>query len=136
MSTHFSKFNCYDAYVEEKRRNGLTLGATYERYTGHTMEEDGLVVHDAFGDVKATWKVFEAQQKAKPYGPEERLTEDNVLVMANFNGKEQPVFNIGKYRGISLKYLSEHNQNYLKWCINKSNFIQSTKDYIRKFINE
>ena len=131
----FSKFNCYDAYVEEKRRNGLTLGDTYKRYTNHTMEEDGLVVHDAFGDVKATWKVFEAQQKTKPYGPEERLTEDNVLVMANFNGKEQPVFNIGKYRELPISYISTVDQNYLRWCCSpEAKFVQSTKNYISKYI--
>ena len=131
----FTKFNCYDAYVEERRRNGLTLGATYERYTGKTMEDDGLAAHDAFSDVKATYKIFEAQQKEKEYGPEERLTEDNVLVMANFNGKEQPVFNVGKYKELPISYISTFDQNYLRWCVSdQANFVDSTKNYISKYI--
>jgi len=131
----FSQYKCYDAYIEERRRNGLTLGATYQRYVGHTMEEDGLEVHDAFGDVKATWKVFEAQQAEKEYGPEERLTEDNVLVMANFNGKEQPVFNIGKYKELPISYISTVDQEYLKWCVSEqAKFVDSTKNYISKYI--
>ena len=131
----FTKYNCYDAYVEEKRRNGLTLGATYQRYTDHTMEEDGLSAHDAFSDVKATYKIFEEQQKIKEYGPEERLTEDNVLIMANFNGKEQPVFNIGKYKELPISYISTFDQEYLKWCVSdQANFVNSTKNYISKYI--
>ena len=132
----FTKKNCYDAFLEEKRRNGINLENTYQRYKGKTMEEAGLNVHDAFSDIKATYSVFTAQQRIQKYEPEKMYGEDNVIQDMEFLNELQPCINIGKYRGISLKYLSEHNQNYLKWCINKSNFIQSTKDYIRKFINE
>lgn len=132
---NFMQFNCYDAFLEEKRRNSNSLGSTFERYVGHTMEEDGLQPHDALSDVKATYKVFEAQQKIKEYGPEHRLTEDNVLVMAVFNGVEQPVFNIGKYKELPISYVSSVDQNYLRWCCSDSaTFVQSTKDYISKYI--
>ena len=130
----FMQYDCYDAFVEEHRRNALSLTATYQRYTGSTMEEDGLEPHDAFSDVKATYRVFCEQQKIKPYGPEKRLTEDNVLVMGNFNGKEQPIFNVGKYRELPISYISAVDQNYLKWCAFDSNFVDSTKNYISKFI--
>ena len=131
----FMKFNCYDAFLEEKRRNSNSLGSTFIRYTGHSMEEDGLQPHDALSDVKATYKIFEEQQKVKEYGPEVRLTEDNVLIMANFNGKEQPVFNIGKYKELPISYVSTVDQGYLRWCVSESaSFVQSTKDYISKYI--
>jgi len=131
----FRKFNCYDAFLEEKRRNSNSLGSTFIRYTGHTMEEDGLQPHDALSDVKATYKIFVEQQKVKEYGPEVRLTEDNVIIMSNFNGKEQPVFNIGKYKELPVSYVSNIDQGYLKWCVSDSaSFVQSTKDYISKYI--
>lgn len=131
----FNSVDCYDAFIEEKRRNGISLSNTYKRYTGHTMEEDGLQPHDAFSDVKATYRVFVEQQKNEPYGPELRLTEDNVIVMGNFNGKEQPIFNIGKYKELPLSYVSMVDQQYLQWCISdKASFMDSTKNYISKYI--
>lgn len=131
----FLKYNCYDAFLEEKRRNSNSLENTFNRYVGHTMEEEGLTAHDALSDVKATYKVFEAQQKIQPYEPEVRLTEDNFLVMDMFNGKEQPIFTIGKYKQLPISYVSTVDQNYLKWCVSdKATFMQSTKDYISKYI--
>lgn len=132
---NFLGVNCYDAFVEEKKRYGMKLVDTYKRYTGHIMEEDDLTPHDALSDVKATYKVFVEQQKQKPYGPEKRLTEDNVIVEGVFNGKEQPVFNIGKYKDLPLSYISTIDQQYLKWCVSdKAGFVDSTKNYISKFI--
>ena len=133
---NFMNRKCFDAFLEEKARNGINLENTYLRYKGKSMEEAGLTAHDAMSDIKATYAVFVAQQTHKPYDAQKMYGEDNVIQDMEFLNELQPCINIGKYRGISLKYLSEHNQNYLKWCINKSNFIQSTKDYIRKFINE
>ena len=132
---NFFNYNCYDAFVEEKRRNSNSLENTFTRYIGHTMEEEGLTAHDALSDVKATYKVFEAQQKIKEYGPEKRLTEDNVLIMAKFNGVEQPVFNVGKYKELPISYVSTVDQNYLKWCISEhASFMDSTKNYIKQYI--
>ena len=131
----FLNVNCYDAYVEERRRNGITLGQTFKRYVGCTMEEDGLKPHDAFSDVKATHKIFSAQQKIKEYEPEVVLSEDNTIIFTEFNNKELPCFNIGKYKGLPVSYISNVDQEYLKWCISdKCNFVQSTKNYISKYI--
>lgn len=131
----FLKFNCYDAFLEEKRRNGNSLGETFKRYMNITMEEDGLQPHDAFSDVKATYKIFEAQRKVKEYGPEKRLTEDNFIIEGEFNGKEQPIFNVGKYKGLPVSYISSIDQNYLRWCVSdKASFVNSTKNYISKYI--
>lgn len=133
----FESKNCYDAFLEEKRRNGINLDNTYKRYKGKTMEEAGLVKHDALSDIKATYSIFTAQQRIQEYGPEKMYGEDNTIQDMMFLEELQPCFNIGKYKGISLKYVSEHDQKYLQWCVSdKSNFMQSTKNYIRKFINE
>ena len=127
--------NCYDTFVEERRRNGIKLVDTYKRYKGKSMEEAGLNAHDALSDVKATYTVFYAQQKNKPYGPEKILTLDSVITMQLWNDKEEvPCFNIGKYRTMSVEFVASFDQNYIKWCANDSNFLPSTKEYIRKFL--
>ena len=126
---------CYDAFLEEKRRNSNNLENTYLRYSGKTMEEAGLKAHDALSDVKATYSVFWAQQKHQAYGPENMYGEDNVITDQLFKDEIKPCFNIGKYRGYSLEYVITKDKGYLAWCISDScNFTQSTKDYIKQFI--
>ena len=132
----FTKHNCYDAFLEEKRRNGNTLEETYKRYKGKSMSEAGLTAHDALSDVKATYSIFYAQQKKQPYSPEQMLGEDNNIVMKEFQGKVVPCLNIGKYKDLSIEFIKTFDNNYLQWCISdKCNFTKSTKDYIRKIIN-
>lgn len=132
----FLDLDCYDAYLEERRRNGMSLGDVYARYKGKTMEESGLKAHDAFSDVKATYSIFVAQQKNNPYGPEKMYGEDNVITDQEFLGVVQPCFNIGKYKGISLSYVIKIDKQYLGWCLSDScNFMKSTKEFIKQYIN-
>jgi len=131
----FMNVNCYDAFLEEKRRNGNNLEATFKRYTGKSMEESGLKAHDALSDVKATWEVFKAQQEKQAYEPEKRLTEDNFIVLGEFNGNPTPVFAVGKYKDLPVSYVSAVDKGYLSWCVSSStSFPQSTKDYIRQYM--
>ena len=133
----FKDTPCYDAFLEEKRRNGNMLEETYARYKGKTMEESGLQAHDAFSDVKATYSIFYAQQMKQHYEPENILTEDNVISMQKFQGQLVPCFNIGKYRQISLDFVMTIDKQYLAWCISdKCNFMDSTKEYIKNYIKE
>lgn len=131
----FTKKNCYDAFLEERRRNGISLENTYLRYRGKTMEEAGLTAHDAFSDIKATYSVFVAQQRQTGYGPENMYGEDGAIQDMLFCEEICPCFGIGKYRGVSIDYVAEHDQNYLQWCISdKCKFLNSTKDFIKKYI--
>ncbi len=136
-SFDFMHTDCYDAFLEEKRRNGISLGNTYKRYNnGRSMEEDGLTAHDALSDVKATLSIFKAQQKIQTYEPEKMYGEDNFIVQSEFNGVMQPVFNVGKYKELPLSYIASIDQGYLNWCVNKGNFMESTKEFIKKYITE
>lgn len=131
----FMNRKCYDAFLEEKRRNGINLENTYKRYKGKSMVESGLEAHNAMSDIKATYSVFYAQQKIKTYDNEHMYGEDNVIIDNDFNGELKPCFNIGKYRNVSLEYVAKYDQGYLQWCVsNKSNFMDSTKQYIKKYI--
>lgn len=133
----FKDVDCYDAFLEEKRRNGNNLEDTYKRYKGKSMTESGLTAHDALSDVKATYTVFYAQQKAQPYGPEQIITEDNTINLQTFQDQIVPCFNIGKYKGISLEFVKSIDKQYLGWCISdKCNFVESTKEYIKNFLAE
>lgn len=131
----FMKHNCYDAFLEEKRRNGNKLEETYKRYKGKTMEEAGLKAHDALSDIKATYSIFYAQQRNQPYGPEKMLGEDNALTMMDFKGEIVPCFNIGKYKGLSIAFVNTFDKNYLAWCLSdKCNFVKSTKKVIENIL--
>lgn len=131
----FTKKNCYDSFLEEKRRNSNSLTDTYKRYKGKTMDEAGLTAHDALSDVKATYTVFYAQQKIKNYGPEHLYGEDGVIRDMMFLEQIQPCFSIGKYNGISLNYVSKYDQTYLKWCISDNcKFLKSTKNFIKQYV--
>jgi len=135
VDKEFLGINCYDAFLEEKRRNGNKLGETYARYKGKTMEEAGLQAHDALSDVKATYSIFVAQQMREHYGPENIITEDNVLVLKDFQGKVVPCFSIGKYKDISVEFVKTIDMQYLAWCISDNcNFLDSTKEYIKNLM--
>ena len=132
-----SDVDCYDSFIIEKRIHGMKLEDTYKRYTGHTMEENGLEAHNALSDVKATLTIFNKQKEAYPElaHPEKVYGEDNVIVEQKFLKDMMPCFNIGKYKGLSLQYVANIDQNYLKWCVSdKSSFMDSTKRYIQKYI--
>ena len=131
----FMNRKCYDAFLEEKRRNGINLSNTYKRYVGRTMEDAGLQAHNAMSDITATYTIFNCQQTNESYEPEHMYGEDNVITDSEFNDEIVPCFNIGKYRGVSVQQVSNFDQGYLKWCISdKCNFMNSTKDFIRQYI--
>lgn len=133
----FLNRKCWDAFLEEKRRNGNTLEETYKRYKGKTPEEAGLNMHDALCDVKCTLSVWVAQNRIQQYNPELMIGEDNFVTIQNFDSKDQPCFNNGKYKGVSLELVKKIDKNYLNWCIgDRSNFHESTKRYIREFLEK
>jgi len=130
----FTNVNCYDAYLEERRRNGIMLEDTYKRYKGKSMEECGLTTHDAFSDIKATYTIFYAQQKQKEYLPEKIFGDDNIITMQDFQGTICPCFTVGKYKSLSVAFVATIDKNYLNWCVNDSNFNQNTKNFIKQYI--
>lgn len=132
----FIGYDCYDAFLEEKARNGINLENTYKRYSGRTMLEAGLVAHDALSDVKATYSIFYAQQKQCPYKPIQMFGDDNTVMIMEFDGKEVPCFSIGKYKGLSVEFVKAFDIGYLKWCVSdKASFQKNTKEYIQSVIN-
>lgn len=133
----FTKRKCWDVFAEEQRRNGNKLTQTFERYFGDTMENKGLKAHDALSDVKASYMVFTKQWENGEYKPEDMFGEDGAIDYMEFRNEMVPCFTLGKYRQISIEFVAQIDQQYLKWCVSdKCDFIKSTKDYISKFIKE
>lgn len=130
----FLSRECYDVYAEERRRHGMHLDDVFKRYTGKTMEEAGYPAHDALGDSKATLDIFKLQMEEQEMEPEKMITEDNVIVNSMFQGKEQPCFNIGKYKDLPISYVATIDQGYLTWCVYKAGFVDTTKNYIRSYL--
>lgn len=133
---NFLELNCYDVFLEEKRRNGLKLIDVYKRYNnGHSMDDDGLTAHDAFSDVKATYNVFKHQMDEKPYEPEKMVTDDNFLSYQMFNDMEMVCFTCGKYKGLPINYVITIDKGYLNWIVDKSFCSTHTKKFVKDFMD-
>ena len=126
---------CYDSYKEEARRNGNKLSEAFKRYCGRSMEDAGLTAHDGFSDVKACYAVFRHQNETSEVQPENVLTDDNTLVMGEFNGNQEIMMNIGRYRDVPLKILKVTDPSYLTWMLS-TNISEKTRDIINKIANE
>lgn len=130
-----SEHVCYDAYREETRRNGNKLTDSFTRYCGRTMEDAGLTAHDGFSDVKATYAVFRHQNETSVVQPEQLITDDDILVTGEFNGQQEILLNIGRYRTVPLKIVKVTDASYLTWLLG-TNISQKTRDIINKVLNE
>ena len=62
------------------------------------------------------------------------VCEDNVIVNSMFQGKEQACFNVGKYKDLPVSYIATFDKGYLRWCVEKASFLDSTKNFIRQYI--
>lgn len=131
----FSDIPFYDAFLEEKRRNGNTLDDTYKRYMGSSMEENGLNPHDALSDCKATLSVFLEQQKQKFYEPEQILTEDGFIKIMEFGNKDTECFAVGKWSGVSVEYVAKYDKPYITWILNNPGFDKKTKLICESYIS-
>lgn len=121
--------------MEERRRHGLTLEDTYKRYNeGKGMEDNGLTAHNALSDVMATLNIFEHQYDEAEVKSEPFVSEDNIIVSKQFNNKDQFCFNVGKYKNLPVSYIATFDQGYLHWCVEKASFLDSTKNFIRNYI--
>ena len=131
----FQSMTHYDIWKEERRRHSTQLEKTFARYTGQTMKEAGLSAHDAMSDVLATYEIFNMQRETAPVLTTFTYGEDALIGDVEFDGKEEPGFLVGKYKGLPIRIIAQlkEGQEYLKW-ICSANFFDTTKDFIKKYI--
>ena len=133
----FTTRNCYDSCLIERMRNPNNLEGTYERYTGNTMESDGLVAHNSLSDIKATIEIFKYQNDEEPTEPERLYGDSGMVRDALFEGIVTPCFAYGKYRSMPVSFIAKMDQGYLRWAIsNKCDIDNDTKKFIEQFITE
>ena len=136
-SIDFSTRKCYDSFIVEKMRNSNSLGATYERYVGKTMEEMGMQAHNSLSDICATIEIFKCQNQKEKVEPDKIYGDSGMIRDMLFEGNSYPCFAYGKYRTIPIQFISKIDQQYLKWAIsNKCDIDNETKKFIEQYIIE
>lgn len=120
---------CYDAFKEEQRRHNNRLESAFERYCGRTMEAAGLEAHDALSDVKACYAVYKHQNETEPVEPEVLLTDDNTLVMQEFNGEQTPAFCFGRYKDVPVSIVKQVDPSYITWLLS-TNVCEKTRQLL------
>lgn len=127
-------YECYDAFLEEKRRHGMSLEKTYERYTGKKLSDSGLMAHDALGDVMATIEIFKHQRQDHDYEPEKTYGNDGFITEVQLDEKVVPGFAVGKYKGVPISYVGKLDEGYINWILTNDKFSQTTKNIVKQYI--
>ena len=114
-----------------------TLSAAYKFYCGKNLED----AHSAQADTRATYEVLKAQLDKYP----DKLNND-VQFLSSFskmndnvdfagriiyNDKHIPVFNFGKYKGLSVEDVLARDPGYYGWMM-QGDFPQNTKQVLTK----
>ena len=126
-----TSFVCYDSFLTEVKRHSHTLHDTFERYCGRTMEDAGLQPHDGMSDVKATYAIFRHQNETAPVEPEKMITDDDKVIIVDYEGEDVYAFNFGKYKKIPIKIVKLIDEQYIKWVLTTE-----LCDKSRKIIND
>lgn len=131
----FTNRQCYDSFLTERQRCPMNLEGVYQKYIGHTMEEDNLAAHNSFSDIMATIKIFKEQNNDETVTPVKVYGDSGMIRDMVFENKEQPCFAYGKYRAIPVSFVGRIDNNYLRWAIsNKSELDNDTKKYIEQYV--
>lgn len=119
-----------------------TLIAAYKYYCGKDLEE----AHSALADTMATYEVLKAQLDFYHKEDGTPLLENDVDFLAEFsrrnnnvdlagrivyNADKVPVFNFGKYKGMSIADALKRDPGYYSWMMN-GDFPEETKRVLTK----
>lgn len=107
---------CYDSYDIEKQFNSNKLGSVYKRYMGKTMEEDGLVAHNAASDVKATIEIFKRQIQMYDIDLDKYFLESPKKII-QLNENKEYVFTLGKYKERLVEDIMKQDTSYISWLV-------------------
>ncbi len=126
-----------DVQVIYHKLEQRTLSAAYKFYCGKNLED----AHTAEADTRATYEVLKAQLDRYP----EELKNDmeflseyssfnkNVDFAGRivYNEKNEEVFNFGKYKGQTVKYILQRDPGYYSWIM-QGDFTLNTKNVLTK----
>jgi len=135
-----------DPFLIQAKYESRNLESTYKRLTGKTLEN----VHSAQADVKATVEIFQKQKDRYPEMPESFKDIDKEVcisrstmvdlsgkfIIGEVNGKNEILFNFGKWKGEHFKNVYEKDKGYIEWMINKGEFNRETKIIAKKLLTK
>ncbi len=114
-----------------------TLSAAYKFYCGKNLED----AHTAEADTRATYEVLKAQLDRYPdelkndmaFLSEYSSFNKNVDFAGRivYNEKGEEVFNFGKYKGQTVKYILQRDPGYYSWIM-QGDFTLNTKNVLTK----
>ncbi len=129
-----------DAQVIFHKREPRTLAAAYKFYCGGEHAD----AHDAMGDVRVTLEILNSQLETYHDLPrnvsglhEYTNVKDDRFVTPDrkfYWRYGQAAISFGKYKGKSLKWICEHDADYLKW-MKGGDFSDETKKMVEKALN-
>ncbi len=126
-----------DVQVIYHKLEQRTLSAAYKFYCGKNLED----AHTAEADTRATYEVLKAQLDRYP----EELKNDMAFLSEYssfnknvdfagrivYNEKNEEVFNFGKYKGQTVKYILQRDPGYYSWIM-QGDFTLNTKNVLTK----
>ncbi len=126
-----------DVQVIYHKLEQRTLSAAYKFYCGKNLED----AHTAEADTRATYEVLKAQLDRYPdvlqndmsFLSEYSSFNKNVDFAGRivYNEKGEEVFNFGKYKGQTVKYILQRDPGYYSWMM-QGDFALNTKNVLTK----
>ena len=108
-----------DSYIIETKLTSRKLEDVYEKYTGTSLNS----AHNSYFDIEATLEVFKNQFSLTKFDESSMIspilcTNNSFIIDSGGIYKEQPIINIGKYRGKLVTEVIENDRNYMTWYWN------------------
>lgn len=108
-----------DSYLIETKLTSRKLEDVYEKYTGISLNS----THNSLFDIEATLKVFQSQTGLSKFNEESMIqpilcTNNSFTIDSGGIYKDQPIINIGKYKGKLVTEVIEKDRNYMTWYWN------------------
>lgn len=108
-----------DSYFIETRLTSRKLEDVYEKYTGISLNS----AHNSLFDIEATLEVFKNQFSLTKFDEPSMIqpilcTNNSFTIDSGGIYKDQPIINIGKYKGKLVTEVIEKDRNYMTWYWN------------------
>ena len=140
----FTEHRIIDSFMLWKAKEARTLEGAVTRFLGEQM----VNAHKAKDDTQYQVRVLEAQMREYNMTLGEVADSTGADQLVDLSGKfsrsavsplhqdrgGDPIYNFGKYKGLSVFEVHKKDPGYLPWLANGSSMPSDTKIYARKFL--
>lgn len=125
-----------DSYLIETKLTSRKLEDVYEKYTGNSLNS----AHNSLFDIEATLEVFQSQTGLSKFNEESMIqpilcTNNSFTIDSGGIYKDQPIINIGKYKGKLVTEVIEKDRNYMTWYWNNVVSLSGRK-YLTEYLKD